>query len=216
MAGRTGRYPPEYKEELVGLVRSGRSPGSLAREFEPSAQTIRNWVKRADVDEGRRSDGLTTEARKEMRELKREVKRPRMERETKKKPRPGSRGRADRSPAGVCVHEGVPGHLPACGHVPGAGSLPQRVLRLAAAPTLGAGAARRRAQGRDLGEVDRERRDLWPPADPRGAAGRGRACEPRTGGAADEGAGRRGRHAQALARRARRRGTPRPGPRRTW
>ena len=85
MAGRTGRYPPEYKEELVGLVRSGRSPGSLAREFEPSAQTIRNWVKQADVDEGRRSDGLTTEARKEMRELKREVKRLRMEREILKK-----------------------------------------------------------------------------------------------------------------------------------
>ena len=62
MAGRgRGRYPPEYKEQIVELVRSGRSPGSLAREFEPSEQTIRNWVKRADLDEGRRSDGLTTE-----------------------------------------------------------------------------------------------------------------------------------------------------------
>ena len=84
MAGRTGRYPREYKERIVGLVRAGRSPGSVAREFEPSERTIRNWVKRADVDEGRRSDGLTTGAREEMRELKREVKRPRMERETQK------------------------------------------------------------------------------------------------------------------------------------
>ena len=63
MAGSRGRYPPEYKEQIVELVRSGRSPGSLAREFEPSEQTIRNWVKQADLDEGRRSDGLTTEAR---------------------------------------------------------------------------------------------------------------------------------------------------------
>ena len=53
MAGRRrGRYPPEYKERIVELVRAGRSPGSLAREFEPSQQTIRNWVKQADLDEG--------------------------------------------------------------------------------------------------------------------------------------------------------------------
>ena len=82
MAGRgRGRYPPEYKEQIVELVRSGCSPGSLAREFEPSEQTIRNWVKQADLDEGRRSDGLTTEARLELLRLKREVKRLRMERD---------------------------------------------------------------------------------------------------------------------------------------
>ena len=80
-----GRYPPEYKERIVELVRAGRSPGSLAREFEPSEQTIRNWVKRADLDEGRRSDGLTTEARKELRELKRENMRLRMERDILKR-----------------------------------------------------------------------------------------------------------------------------------
>ena len=82
MSGRgRGRYPPEYKERLIELVRAGRSPGSLAREFEPSEQTIRNWVKQADLDEGLRSDGLTTEARKELVELKRENKRLRMERD---------------------------------------------------------------------------------------------------------------------------------------
>ena len=86
MAGsRRGRYPPEYKERIVELVRAGRSPGALAREFEPSEQTIRNWVKQADLDEGRRSDGLTTEARKEMRRLKRENKRLRMERDILKR-----------------------------------------------------------------------------------------------------------------------------------
>ena len=86
MAGRRrGRYPPEYRERLVELVRAGRSPGSLAREFEPTEQTIRNWVKQADLDEGLRSDGLTTEARRKMRELKRENKRLRMERDILKK-----------------------------------------------------------------------------------------------------------------------------------
>ncbi len=66
-------------------MRAGRSPGSLAREFDPSEQTIRNWVKQADLDEGRRSDGLTTEARKEMLRLKRENKRLRMERDILKR-----------------------------------------------------------------------------------------------------------------------------------
>ena len=70
---------------MVELVRAGRSPGSLAREFEPSEQTIRNWVRQAELDEGLRSDGLTTEARKELRELKREVRRLRMERDILKK-----------------------------------------------------------------------------------------------------------------------------------
>ena len=76
---------PEYRERLVELVRAGRSPASLALEFEPTEQTIRNWVRQADLDEGLRSDGLTTEARREMQELKRENKRLRMERDILRK-----------------------------------------------------------------------------------------------------------------------------------
>ena len=79
MSGKGGqRYSSEFRAEMVGLVRAGRSQESLGREFESSAQTIRNWVKQADLDEGLRSDGLTTKAR---RELKREVKQLRMERD---------------------------------------------------------------------------------------------------------------------------------------
>ena len=86
MSGKGGqRYSPEFRAEMVGLVRVGRSPESLGREFEPSAQTIRNWVKQAELDEGLRSDGLTTKAREELRELKRENKRLRMERDILKK-----------------------------------------------------------------------------------------------------------------------------------
>jgi transposase len=63
------------------LVRTGRSPEELAREFEPSAESIRNWVRQADLDEGRRSDGLTTEERAELRRLRRENRQLRIERE---------------------------------------------------------------------------------------------------------------------------------------
>ena len=101
MAGRgRGRYPPEYKERIVELVRAGRSPGSLAREFEPSEQTIRNWVRQADLDEGLRSDGLTTEARKEMLRLKRENKRLRMERDILKKAAAWFAGESESIPGG--------------------------------------------------------------------------------------------------------------------
>ena len=48
-------YPPEFREQMVALVRSGRTPESLSREFEPTAQTIHNWVKQADLDAGRHS-----------------------------------------------------------------------------------------------------------------------------------------------------------------
>jgi transposase len=78
-------YPPEFKQQMVELVRSGRSVDSLAREFEPSSQTIRAWVKQADLDEGRRSDGLTTVERAELSCLRRENKTLRMEREILKK-----------------------------------------------------------------------------------------------------------------------------------
>ena len=78
-------YPPEFKKELVELARSGRSPESLAKEFEPSAQTIRAWVKQADLDEGRRADGLTTAERQELGRLRRENKTLRVEREILKK-----------------------------------------------------------------------------------------------------------------------------------
>jgi transposase len=66
---------------MIELVRSGRNPEELSREFEPSAQTIRNWVMQADRDEGRRSDGLTTQEREELRRLRRENRRLREERE---------------------------------------------------------------------------------------------------------------------------------------
>ena len=66
-------YPVEFRRQMVELVRAGRTPESLSREFEPSAESIRNWVRQTDRDEGLRSDGLTTEERAELRRLRRQV-----------------------------------------------------------------------------------------------------------------------------------------------
>lgn len=74
-------YPPEFRQQLVQLVRSGRTPEELAREFEPSAQTIRNWVAQAARDAGQRTDGLTSAEREELGQLRREVRRLKVERE---------------------------------------------------------------------------------------------------------------------------------------
>jgi len=46
-------YPEEFKKKMVALVRQGRSPEELGKQFEPSGQAIRNWVAQADRDEGR-------------------------------------------------------------------------------------------------------------------------------------------------------------------
>jgi len=78
-------YAEEFKRKLVALVREGRTPEELAKQFEPTAQAIRNWVKQADRDDGRRQDGLTTTEREELQRLRRENDRLREEREILKK-----------------------------------------------------------------------------------------------------------------------------------
>ena len=74
-------YPTEFRQQIVALARSGRTPAELAREFEPSEQTIRTWIKQADRDEGRRADGLSTTEREELRRLRKENRRLQQERE---------------------------------------------------------------------------------------------------------------------------------------
>lgn len=74
-------YPPEFRAKLIELVRAGRTPDELAREFEPTAQTIRNWMVQADRDSGRRADGLSTNEREELSRLRRENRQLKLERE---------------------------------------------------------------------------------------------------------------------------------------
>ena len=74
-------YPPEFRRQIIELVRAGRTLEELAQEFEPSAQSIRNWVAQADRDEGRRGDGLTSAERTELSRLRREIRQLKLERE---------------------------------------------------------------------------------------------------------------------------------------
>jgi transposase len=67
------------------MVRAGRSPEDLARDFEPVAQTIRTWVTQADLDEGLREDGITSDEREELNRLRRENRRLQEEKEILKK-----------------------------------------------------------------------------------------------------------------------------------
>jgi transposase len=74
-------YPAEFRAHMVELVKAGRTPEELAREFEPTAQSIINWVAQADRDAGVRHDGLTTAERQELTRLRRENRQLKMERD---------------------------------------------------------------------------------------------------------------------------------------
>jgi transposase len=81
-------YAPEFRRQMVELVRAGRDPADLAREFEPSAQAVRSWVAAADRQEGRRETkpaptdtALTATEREELARLRRENKQLRQERD---------------------------------------------------------------------------------------------------------------------------------------
>lgn len=74
-------YTPEFRRQIIELVRAGRSPDELAKEFEPTAQSIRNWVAQAGRDAGRRDDGLSNAERDELSRLRRENRQLRLERD---------------------------------------------------------------------------------------------------------------------------------------
>jgi transposase len=81
MARKHAPFTPEFRRQMIDLVRSGRSPESLAKEFEPTAQTIRNWVAQAGRDDGSRADGLQTDERDEINRLRRENRQLKVERD---------------------------------------------------------------------------------------------------------------------------------------
>lgn len=53
-------YPAAFREQFVALARAGRSIPDLAREFEPTEQTIYTWLRQADRDDGKQADGLSS------------------------------------------------------------------------------------------------------------------------------------------------------------
>ena len=66
-------YPQEFRANAVRLMRSsGKSKRELARDLGCSANSLREWAKRTDLDAGRRTDGLTSDERAELNHLRRE------------------------------------------------------------------------------------------------------------------------------------------------
>jgi transposase len=79
-------FPPVYKAEVVELIHStDKTVGQVARELDLTETAVRQWVRQADLDAGRRSDGLTTAEREELGRLRREVRELREEREILRK-----------------------------------------------------------------------------------------------------------------------------------
>ncbi|MEM7544362.1 MAG: transposase [Pseudomonadota bacterium] len=74
-------YPTAFREQMVALVRTRRSVESLSREYEPCAATIHDWVRQTAADDGDDPSSLTSEERDELRQLRREVKQLRQERD---------------------------------------------------------------------------------------------------------------------------------------
>lgn len=75
------RYTAEFRRQMVELVRTGRKPSELSREFGCTAWSIKRWVKQADRDAGRGDGGLTTVEREELGRLRHENRQLRIERE---------------------------------------------------------------------------------------------------------------------------------------
>ena len=81
MAKKQRTYTPEFRQQMVELVRAGRKYADLEKEFGCTGWSIRQWVKQADRDSGRGDGGLTSEERQELTRLRRENRQLKLERE---------------------------------------------------------------------------------------------------------------------------------------
>jgi transposase len=75
-------YPAEFRQQMIELVRAGRRPAELSREFGVTAQTICNWVGQANIDAGvAGANGLSSVEREELMRLRRQVRQLQTERD---------------------------------------------------------------------------------------------------------------------------------------
>src|SRR5258708_32530593 len=163
-------YPPEFRAEAIRLARmSGKPPAQMAGELGMTSETLRLWLKQADLDEGKRSDGLASHEQEELRRLRREHRIVREEREILKKAaaqlprrRPARSGERLR----VCgARAGQPCRRPA---VPCARRLPERLVGVVQARAFGTGASRRPTCRADPHDPPGTSWHLWRAACPRG------------------------------------------------
>jgi len=129
-------YPAEFRAQMVELVKAGRRPEELEKEFEPTAQTIYNWVAQAGRDAGVRHDGLTTAERQELTKLRRENRQLKMERDILTQ-RPGLPGRREPYRRRIRIHESEPGPLAHRHDGAAAQGLDERLLRVAGKRAIG-------------------------------------------------------------------------------
>lgn len=79
-------HPPEFRQRAVGLARLREKPvAQIAADLGISDSCLRGWMAQADLDEGRRSDGLTTAEREELVRLRRELRVAKLENEILKR-----------------------------------------------------------------------------------------------------------------------------------
>src|ERR1019366_601260 len=143
MSKRGNRYTPEFRYQMVQLVRSGRDMRELTKEFGVSIWSIRNWVKQAARDAGTGDQGLTSLEREELTRLKHEVRQLRQERAPllvnatrtaliafSQKPRPGLRGKTSRYRSALRIRDGQPGRLFGADDVSAARRIDQWFLRV--------------------------------------------------------------------------------------
>jgi transposase len=74
-------YPPEFREQILGLYQAGRTITKLTREVEPSEQTIRTWIKEAGLIHTERPTPPSKDEGAELARLRREVQQLRLERD---------------------------------------------------------------------------------------------------------------------------------------
>lgn len=79
-------HPPEFRQRAVELARMREKPvAEIADDLGISDSCLRNWMKQADLDQGRRSDGVSTAEREELVKLRRELRVAKLENEILKR-----------------------------------------------------------------------------------------------------------------------------------
>ena len=109
-------YPEEFRTEAVQMVRGGRAIPDVATSLGVTEQSLRNWVKRDQLERRERDDGLTVVERDELRELRRKVKRLEQERDLLKRAAAFSHGRPR---PGDCLPDHLSGEGQWCPGLPG-------------------------------------------------------------------------------------------------